>query len=336
MKIKYFLYGCILISEISYQNARAQSPIDLHPSIPIDTTYTVWSTHKKLIKQYPFIKEPYPFNTDIKTFENVVYLTFNETPFGKRDLHADIFVPNDKNNHPAVLVVHGGGWRAGNKNLNTPMGQRLAAQGYVVVSVEYRLSLEAKYPVAIHDLKAAIRWMRANAKKYHIDEKQIAIAGSSAGGQLASLVGVTNQNSQFQDNQNNKKISSMVQAVIDLDGLLDFTDEESLALDRTENSADVFWLEGFYDDNKTKWQEASALHWVTKKSPPFLFINSSQTRFHAGCKEMVDKLNQFGVYSKVIKLEDAPHSYWLFEPWLTPTVQYMAKFLDEVFKKGKS
>jgi acetyl esterase/lipase len=337
MKIKFFLYGCILISEISYHYARAQSPIDFHPSIPIDTTYTVWSTNKKLIKQYPFIKEPDSFHGDLKVFENVVYQTLNTTPFGKGDLHVDVFIPNrNKKTYPAVLLVHGGGWRAGNKNLNTPMAQRLAAHGYIVVSVEYRLSLEAKYPVAIHDLKAAIRWMRANAKKYHIDEKQIAIAGSSAGGQLASLIGVTNQVAQFKGTLENEKFSSAVQAVIDLDGLLDFTNEESLVLDRNENSADVFWLEGFYEDNKTKWQEASALHWVNKKSPPFLFINSSQTRFHAGCKEMVDKLNEFGVYSQVIKLEDAPHSYWLFEPWLTPTVEYMAKFLDEVFKNGKS
>ncbi len=337
MKVKCILYVSILITLICIHNITAQSPIDIHSSIPIDTTYTVWNTHKKLIKQYPFIKEPDSFHGDVKVFENVLYLTFDETALGKRDLHVDVFIPNkSKKTYPAILLVHGGGWRAGNKNLNTPMAERLAAHGYVVVSVEYRLSLEAKYPAAIHDLKAAIRWMRANAKKYSIDEKHIAIGGSSAGGQLASLIGETNHVSQFEGTFGNEKFSSAVQAVIDLDGLLDFTDDESLALTRTENSADVFWLEGFYEDNKTKWHEASALHWVNKNSPPFLFINSSQTRFHAGCKEMVDKLNEFGVHSQVIKLEDAPHSYWLFEPWLTPTVQYMAKFLDEVFKNGKS
>jgi len=189
-----FIIGCIGIL-----NANAQVN-NTSTSIPLDTTYTVWSTKKKLIRDYPYIKpvEPSSSNAIIQK-ENVVYLTLKDTPFGERDLHVDIFIPNKKKKYyPALVLVHGGGWRAGNKTLNTPMAQKLAENGFVVVSVEYRLSLEAKYPAAVHDIKAAIRWMREHASEYQIDTKHIAIGGSSAGGQLASLIGSTNRNSKFE------------------------------------------------------------------------------------------------------------------------------------------
>src|SRR6188472_912780 len=156
-------------------------------TIPRDTTYTVKGTYIKLIKDFPYIKPVEPFVLEsIIQKDDVVYLTLPETPFGKRELHVDIFIPKQKGKiFPTLVLIHGGGWRAGDKTLNTPMAQQLASRGFVVVSVEYRLSLEAKYPAAVHDIKAAIRWMRANAEAYHIDTKHVAIGGSSAGGQLA-------------------------------------------------------------------------------------------------------------------------------------------------------
>jgi acetyl esterase/lipase len=303
-------------------------------TIPRDTTYTVKSTYRKLIKDYPYIKSVETFAPEsITEKKDVVYLTLPETPFGKRELHVDIFKPKQKGKaFPALVLVHGGGWRAGDKTLNTPMAQQLANRGFVVVSVEYRLSLEAKYPAAVHDIKAAIRWMRANAKEYQIDTKHIAIGGSSAGGQLASLIGATNGNQKFEGVLGNQKFSSDVQAVIDMDGLLDFTNPDNLAVKRNEKSADVFWFEGFYEQNPDRWKEASALNWVNKTSPPYLFVNSSQTRFHAGCTEMVAKLNEFGIYSEVHKLEGSPHSYWLFHPWFDPTIAHIESFLKKVFK----
>jgi acetyl esterase/lipase len=310
--------------------------IDIAAQIPLDTSYTVSSTYKKLIKKYPHIKpvadrEP----GDLREIKDVVYFTIAETPFGRRDLRADIFIPNaTQQRSPAILMIHGGGWRSGNKSLNIPMARRLADEGFVVVSVEYRLSLEAKYPAAVQDIATAIRWTREHADDYQIDPNKIAIAGSSAGGQLASLIGAGNPNKTFQQVASTNS-SSNVQAVIDMDGLLDFTNPESLAVERTENSADVVWLQGSYQEIPQRWKEASALHWVDKNAPPFLFINSSQTRFHAGCADMVNRLNGFGVYNEVHKLEDAPHSFWFFHPWFDPTVKYISDFLNKVFSLKK-
>lgn len=314
--------------------AHGQAQTELRPAIPRDTTYTVGSTYRKLLRDYPQIKPVAAFAgvKDIRQYQDVVYRTLQATPFGKRELHADIFVPAKKRKaSPAVLLVHGGGWRSGDKSMNTPMAQALAARGFVVVSVEYRLSLEAKYPAAVHDLKAAIRWMRAQASRYQIDTAHIAIGGCSAGGQLSALVGTTHGAPYFEGALDYSAYSSKVQAVIDMDGLLDFTAAESLALPRNDYSADVFWLGGYYDSIPARWREASALYWARINSPPFLFINSAQTRFHAGCGPMVDRLNSFGIYNRVYKLEDAPHSYWLFHPWFEPTVNYIDTFLQKIF-----
>jgi acetyl esterase/lipase len=304
---------------------------------PIDTSYTVSGTYVKLRKNYPFIKPVYSSSPQgLKTRYDIVYKTIEKTPFGKRQLHADVFMPRDTDKaYPALVMVHGGGWRAGNKSLNNPMAEQIALHGFVVISVEYRLSLEAKYPAAINDIKTCVRWIRENAEKLKIDTTRIAIAGSSAGGQLASLIGATNGNDLFEDDIAHKNSSSDVQAVIDLDGLLDFTDNDNLEVKRNEKSADVSWLDASYQDNPERWREASAVTWVSRSTPPFLFINSSQKRFHAGYEQMVAKLNAFGIHSHVITLQDAPHSYWLFHPWFEPTVDYITNFLHTVFRNSE-
>jgi acetyl esterase/lipase len=333
--IDIYRYSWILISTnifflISLQ-AFSQKP---QPEIPRDTTYTVWSTNNKLQKQYPHIQIVKPFeNSAIVQQLDVTYATLERTG-NNRELKADIFYPKStKGKLPGVVIVHGGGWRSGDKSMNIPLAQHLASKGFIVMSVEYQLSLEAKYPAAVHNLKAAIRWLRSKSKELKVDDKHIAIIGGSAGGQLASLVGATNGNMEFEGNDGHAKFSSNVQAVVDLDGLLDFTDAENLSITRNESSADVFWLGGFYDSIPDVWKTASPVYQVTSKSPPYLFINSGQTRFHAGCNAMVKKLNSLGVRSEVVPLKDAPHSYWFFEPWFTPMTEHIVKFLNQTLKK---
>jgi acetyl esterase/lipase len=306
------------------------------PEIPRDTTYTVWSTYNKLKKQYPNIKTVKSFQLpNVVQRNDITYATVEYNGL-TRELKADLFFPKEtKQKLPGVILVHGGGWRSGDKSMNTPLAEQLASNGFVVISVEYQLSLEAKYPAAVYNLKAAVRWLRSKAQELNLDDKNIAIIGGSAGGQLAALIGATNGNPQFEGDHGNPGFSSEVQAVVDLDGLLDFTDPENLAVKRTAQSADVFWLEGHYDSIPGKWKTASALHNVNKKSPPYLFINSSQTRFHAGCKSMVTKLNSLGIKSEVVELKDAPHSYWLFEPWFTPMTESIVSFLNQTLKSTR-
>lgn len=165
-------------------------------SIPPDTSFTVYSTFIKEQKKFPFISiANRPVSKNITTATNIVYKTI-----GNRQLHIDIFYPTtkNKNGYPGVVMIHGGGWRSGDRTQTIPIGQQLAAKGYVAISVEYRLTPEAIYPAAVFDIKALIRWARANAKTYHLDQTKIATMGFSSGGQLAALVGTTNGLSAFE------------------------------------------------------------------------------------------------------------------------------------------
>ena len=305
--------------------------VDESTAIPRDTYYTISSVFNKLKVDYPFINTVSSILPEgVSVEKDLVYISY-----GKRKLHLDLFYPkNSTASKPAVILIHGGGWRSGDKSLLIPMAQQFAVKGYVIAAVEYRLSPEAKYPAAVYDLKAAIRWMRANAAHYHVDPNKIAILGCSSGGQLAALVGTTNGVSKFSGVSQQQTESSNVQAIIDIDGVLDFTSEEARKYedDPTKNPSSAgAWFGGRYDEKPNVWKEASPLYYANEKTPSILFINSSIPRFHVGRDEMIEKLKQFNIYYEVHTIPDTPHSFWLFHPWFEETLQYAADFLDKCF-----
>lgn len=304
-------------------------------SIPADTTFNVPRVWRQIAKNYPDAK-PATDNVPAGVIagRNLVYAHLPETPFGPRDLHLDLFRPEKPGNYPALVLVHGGGWRAGDKSLQVPLAQQIAANGFVTVAVEYQLSLEAKYPAAVHNIKAAIRWLRANADKFQVDTAHIAISGCSAGGQLAALVGMTNDVEQFEGCMGNPDQSSAVQAVIDIDGVLNFMAPLSLNLQRRPDSPDVQWLEGDFLSRPDRWKEASSIYWVNEQSVPVMFLNSGFPRFTAGQHEMLFMLNEFGIYNEVHKFDVQVHPFWLFHPWFDQTVLYMVGFMNKVFKQN--
>lgn len=294
-------------------------------AIPRDTSFTVYSAFIKEQKKYPQISIAEPvMPKGVTSKRNVVY----SSP-GNRSLYADIFYPAKRSGkkYPGVVMIFGGGWRSGDRSQNIPMAQQLAAKGYVAVTIDYRLSLEAAYPAAVHDVKAAIRWLRANASAYNLDANKIATLGMSAGGQLAALVGSTNGNNNLEGTNGNTKYPSAVQAIVDIDGILAFKHPES-----QEGKVAAEWLGGSYDEKPEIWKEASPLTYAGKNTPPMLFINSSLPRFHAGRDDMIRKLNEAGVSSEVHTLPNTPHPFWLFHPWFQPTVNFTVDFLNKVFK----
>ena len=299
-----------------------------------DTSYTVYSAFKKYKKNYSFIKIVKPKMPEgISAEWNVVYQTYAD-----RKLRLDIFYPDDTDeNYTAVLMIHGGGWNSGDRSLLVPFAQNLAAKGYVTATIEYRLSPEAGYPAAVYDIKSAIRWLRANSKKYLIDTNRIAILGTSAGGHLVALVGATNGMSKYEQLTDNQNFSSDVQAIVDIDGILDFTDpaESGKDTDVTKPSVGKLWLGYSYKENPGIWIEASPLTYVNENTPPIEFINSSFERFHAGRDQAIEILNKYKIYSEVHTLPGTPHSFWLFHPWFEPAVEYVTEFLHKVFDKNQ-
>lgn len=278
----------------------------------VDTTYTVQSTFAKDRTQFPFIQIA-KVQKDKKLIEQreIVYKTI-----GSRALHLDAFYSNNKFSHPAVVLIHGGGWKSGNKSQMKSIAIAMAAKGYSCFTIEYRLSTEAIYPAAVHDIKEAIQYIRKNANLYNVDESKVAIVGCSSGGQLAALIGTTHTIT-----------GTAVQAIVDMDGVLALKHPES-----EEGKAASLWLGGDYESKPEIWKEASALTHVNSKTPPILFINSDKPRFHAGRDDMIAILNQFAIYNEVKTIPNAPHSFWFYEPWFNTTIDYSVQFLDKVFK----
>lgn len=289
----------------------------------VDSSYTVKSTYTKLIKKYSFIKiAEAEKNTKVTQINDVVY---NKDK--GRSLHLDAFLNKARKRNPAVIIIHGGGWRSGNKNQMQVLAKEIASKGYSCFAIEYRLSLEAKYPEGIYDVKNAIKFIKDNAGKFNVDPNKIAVLGCSSGGQMAALIGTTNENSAFDDAQNKSKASSKVNAIINIDGVLAFIHPES-----SEGDMAAFWLSGTSKENPENWRNASALTHTNKNTPPTLFINSSIPRFHAGRDDMIAILNQNNIYSEVRTIKDTPHSFWFFQPWFDEMVLYTAQFLDRIFK----
>lgn len=295
-----------------------------------DTSYNISNEYNKHRKSYPNLQIVQEFAYQYITEEkNISYCKTKE-----RELKLDVFSPREKSNkkRTAILFIHGGGWRSGNKAMHYPLLQQLAALGYVCITPEYRLSTEALYPAAIHDIKSAIRWVRKNAVTYNIDVNRIAVSGHSAGGELAAFMGATNEMKQFEGEGCYKNVSGKVNAVIDLDGTLAFIHPESGEGDDSKRiSAATHWFGYSKTENPELWKQAAPLTHVGKHTPPTQFINSGVARMHAGREDFVAVLKQHKIYSETRTLEGSPHSFLLFNPWFDTTVVYMDKFLRRVF-----
>lgn len=291
----------------------------------IDTSYTVYSSYKKYIKHFSNLEivQPHTFK-NVNEKKNLIY-----KEIGDRKLHLDAFYNKKNQEKPAVVLIHGGGWKSGNKSHMEPMAQYIASKGYACFTVEYRLSLEATYPAGIFDIKQAIQYIKLNAKKFHVDKNKVAILGCSSGGQMAALIGTTNNNNLFEDINSPYNQSTSVQAIIDLDGVIAFIHPKS-----SEGTMASLWLGGTSKEKQNTWLQASALTHVDKNTPPILFICSQYERFHAGRDDMIQILNKYNTYSQVETFSESPHTFWLFYPWFTETVNYITNFLDKTLKQS--
>ena len=195
----------------------------------------------------------------------------------KQSLSLDIHMPEEEN-PPLVVWIHGGGWRAGSKN--RPAIQSLTEEGYAVASISYRFTDAAIFPAQIHDCKAAIRWLRANATRFGYNADQIAVAGGSAGGHLALLLGVSGGVDELEGNVGgNLEHSSRVQAIVDYYGPSDFVLRGKTQPDRayTEKSGSFALLGGVKDGKPSVEVEkfASPATYVSADDPPLLVFHGS-------------------------------------------------------------
>ncbi|MCM3725747.1 alpha/beta hydrolase [Neobacillus cucumis] len=214
------------------------------------------------------------------------------SPNGK-SLLLDLYLPiGAEGPVPVIVWLHGGGWRIGDRKLGPDLKVRFAERGYAMASIEYRLSSEAIFPAQIYDVKAAIRWIRAVAKKYGFDSKHIGLWGSSAGGHLAALAGTTGSGRLEGLELGNWEYFSDVQAVVDGYGPTDFLQMEeydhstSVSSDDTE-SIRLNSVQRHTDPESPESQllgapiqtvphlvrEANPITYIDDKVPPFLILH---------------------------------------------------------------
>lgn len=293
----------------------------------VDDSYTISERFHRYRKTHPELIEP------VLTFQARQQVLFDRRYkiMDGRELHLDVFLPPPAvtPTQQAIMLIHGGGWRSGNKSHFHPLANLLAQQGYVVFTPEYRLSAQAPYPAGLIDINDAITFVKSHATAYGFTPTKLAIGGGSSGGQMAALIGNTATTTLFTGET--PAADTRVNAVVDLDGVLDFTHPIALANEnkRKDKSAAALWLGGAYEDVPDLWAQASAAKHITAQSPPMLIISSGQMRFTAGKEDVIAQLDALSIPNTFFKYENNIHTFWLFEPYLSETAQRIDSFLRQ-------
>ncbi len=233
-----------------------------------------------------------------------------------------VYVPDRPGVYPAILDIHGGGWEKRQIENDRPMMERLASRGFVTALVSYRLSGEAKYPAALHDCKAAVRYLRANAARFKIDPDHIGVMGGSAGGHLSGLLAMTSGKPEFDGEGPSREAASGVQACIVMAATQDLVAANK---DKT-GPGSIAFFGGSCSDLPDLYVQASPITHVRSGVPPTIFIEGEKDSLKVGRAEMQEKLRGLGIETAVHTLKDAPHPFWMSQPWLGQTVDIAAEF----------
>lgn len=301
-------------------------PASAQDSIPLIDSYTVDQRYYRNIESHPEIEWP------TLKFAPVQTISFDRLYKEEdgRKLHVDVFGPSaEAQNGRAVILVHGGAWRSGNKSHMFLLANLLAQRGYTVFTPEYRLSAEAPYPAGLVDLNDLIVWVRENSETFGYDAEAVAIAGGSSGGHMAALLGFSSGEPVFKSNPDDV---TRVAAVIDMDGVLDFRTELALSYENRAgaNSGVGLWVGGAYETATDLWVEASPVAHLAEDAPPTLIISSGNPRFTEGHLAVEDWLTARDTPYEFYSYEDLFHTFWLFEPYASEVADRIDGFLEQV------
>ena len=257
----------------------------------------------------------------------------------------DIYLPPGSGPFPVIFMVHGGGFRFGDKGgWSASVGKALLNAGYALVGVGYRLSGEATFPAAPQDVKAAVRFVRANAERYNLDPNRFAAYGESAGANLAAILGTTgNQKTAFDaPDLGNAGVSSAVKAVADLFGPNDFAAIDgflraegcaaSLINHDTSAGFESLYLGAALPKVPVKVQQANPITYIDAKDPPFLIENGGKdcnVGFPQG-QLLKTALDRVGVLNQKVAFPTAGHGGAEFET--ATNAARIVKFFDTYVK----
>jgi pectinesterase len=236
-----------------------------------------------------------------------------------------VYSPEKPGSYPCILDIHGGGWQARQVDSDKPMMERLAKRGFVTALTTYRLSQEAKFPAALYDCKSSVRFLRANAAKFKIDPERIGVMGGSAGGHLSGLLAMTGGLPEFEGDGPHKEQSSAVKACVVMAATQDLVAANK---DKTSPNAIAFFG-GTPAEKPDVYRAASPITHVRPGVPPTIFIEGERDSLKVGRAEMQEKLRALGIETEVHTLKDAPHPFWMSQPWCDETVEIAAAFFSK-------
>ena len=257
-------------------------------------------------------KENPQFNKDLIKIESNIFYTKNKNPRQSLDLIIPIKRASQK--LPVIVYIHGGAWKSGNKEQGLRHLTPYVESGkYIGASIGYRLSSESKWPNQIYDCKAAIRWIRGNAKKYNIDADKIGAIGHSAGGHLVSMLGTSSNIKALEGSLGDyKKLLSNVNCVVNFFGpsaFLEMSKFPSNIDHDSSQSPESQLIGGALNENKKNAKLASPIHYVSKDDVPFMHIHGTNDQLVPYNQSVIfnKKLLQAGCESVLITVKEGGH-----------------------------
>jgi len=248
---------------------------------------------------------------------DVTYRTVDGEPLG-----LDVYQPARKGkNRPAVVVVHGGGWTAGDKSWFAQQGNQLAERGFVAFSINYRLAPAHTYPAAVEDVEAAVEWVRKHAKEYGVEAKRIGTLGGSAGGHLVGMLATAGKGSLTAGHR--------VAAAVSWSGPMDFVSLAPVAATNAGRSFSTF-LGCLPDACPDTYAAASPVTHVDKTDAPMLIVNSTMELVpQSQADAMKAALDKAGVANQAIILPGRAHSRAYSNHVWDQTVTFFENYLKK-------
>jgi len=249
---------------------------------------------------------------NVEFVPNVVYASATNRDGSSHDLLLNAFFPKQSGEGalPAIIYIHGGGFTGGSRDIGNQYSAILAMGGYFTVTIDYRLLGDAPFPAAIHDCKAAVRFLRANAEELGIDPERIGVWGHSAGGHLSAFLGTAGNAPETHGEVGDFELAdSSVSCVVDFFGPSDFTSLRQTR--RADGEIRLFGEEGgvILEERERKLAEAGPLHWVDAADPPFLIIHGTEDRVVPieQSRLLNEALVNAGVACELVEVEGGGH-----------------------------
>ena len=255
--------------------------------------------------------------------------------FDDEELKCDIYTPAGEGPFPAILAVHGGGWRQGSKFTMLRHAWKMAQAGYVVVAINYRHAPKHPFPAQIHDCKHAIRWMRSKSKEFKIDADRIGAYGYSAGGHLVSLLGTSDPDDGLEGTvlKGLEDYDTRVTAVVAGGAPCEFSwiDDDSTVL--------KYWLGGSPKQNPKTYRAASPQTHVSADDPAFFFYHGTSDLLvpASSPKALHDSLTKIGCKSQYFTAKNQGHlSTFSDLRWMDKAIDFFDEHLKNDLKSENS